>query len=97
MNNTLTTPQSIRPRLVAPPLVNPNSKFAGYTVTASDGRRYRLTQNAIRSFQTAPGQPYQNCFTFSYRRIDEKGQPIKRIRISKKNRLRLKRAVALAA
>jgi hypothetical protein len=79
-------------------MINPMSpRLPSYTVTASDGRRYRLTPNAVRVFQTAPGQPKQDCFTFSYRRIDENGQPIKRIRISKKNRLRLKRAVALAA
>ena len=93
----MTTPQQTRPRLVTPPLVNPASQFAGYAVTASDGKRYRLTPNAVRVFQTAPGQPKQECLTFSYRRIDEHGRPIKRILMSKKNRLRLKRAVAMTA
>lgn len=79
-------------------MINPMSpRLPSYTVTASDGRRYRLTPNGLRVWKDKPGQPEQSCLTFEYRRIDENGQPIKRIRISKKNRLRLKRAVALAA
>jgi hypothetical protein len=96
MSNTLTSPAT-RPRLGRPPLIAPAPNLSSYNVTASDGRRYRLIPTGVRHLPTPPGQPVQKCVTFQYRRIDEHGKLIKRIRISKKNRLRLKRAVAEAS
>lgn len=93
-----TSPQpAVRHRLGRPPLIAPAPNLASYNVTASDGRRYRLIPNGVRVIDTPPGQPVQKCVTSQYRRIDNDGKLIKRIRISKKNRLRLKRDVAEAS
>jgi hypothetical protein len=97
MSNILTEPMPSRPRLSRPPLIAPAANLRSYTVIASDGKGYRLTPNGKQSWQTEPGKPYQSCVTFQYRRIDQDGKLIKRVRMSKKNRLRLKRAVSAAA
>jgi hypothetical protein len=78
-------------KLTCPPLIKPAKGLRPYTVTASNGRRYRLTPSGTRSFQPVPGAPTQTCVTFNYRRIDGDGRQIMRIRMSKKNRLRLRR------
>ena len=97
MSNTLTEPAKSRPRLGRPPLIAPAANLKPYTVVASDGRRYRLIPNGKRSWQAELGKPWQSCCTFQYRRIDSDGKIINRVRMSKKNRIRLRRAVALAA
>lgn len=53
---------------------------------ASDGKHYLLTPNGKR--RIIGGQPWEFCFTFQYRRCDERGKIIPRFRQSKKNRLR---------
>lgn len=93
MSNTLTEQAKNRPCLGRPPLITPAANLKPYTVVASDGRGYRLIPNGKRIWQDQPGKPYQSCVTFQYRRIDSDGKPINRIRMSKKNRLRLKRSV----
>lgn len=80
-------------KLTSPPIIQPAANLLPYTVTASDSRRYRLTPNGVRSFRNPAGRTEQ-CVTFSYRRIGTGGQPIQRIRMSKKNRLRLRRKAA---
>lgn len=94
MSNTLTAPQPVRPRLGRPPLIAPAPNLASYNVTASDGRRYRLIPNGKRGWQADPSKPVVSIVTFQYRRIDNDGKIIKRVRMSKKNRLRLKRHLA---
>lgn len=97
MSNTLTAPQSNPPRLMRPPMIAPAAGLKPYRVTASDGRMYRLTPNGVRSWQHEPGKPVSRIVTFKYQRIDAGGNLIKRVRMSKKNKLRLRRAVAQAA
>jgi hypothetical protein len=96
MNNIFVLPQSepATPRLGHPPMIAPAKGLKPYIATASDGRRYRVTPSGARTFRPHPKATPQTCVTFSYRRIDTDGKPLQRIRMSKKNRLRLRRMEA---
>lgn len=97
MKTALITTTPPRPRLMSPPMISPGPDLKPYRVTASDGRSYRVTPNGKRTYQPDLSKPAVAICTFKYQRIDAAGNLIKRLRMSKKNKLRLRRAVAQAA
>jgi len=74
-------------RLFAP-CVNFSEPFAKYTARASDGKRYLLIPRKSRKHASID----KVSIGFQYRRIDETGAIIPRIRQSKKQRLAIRRA-----
>ena len=73
----------------APTIITPVRQLA----KASDGKHYLLTPNGKR--RIIGGQRWEFCFTFQYRRCDERGKIIPRVRQSKKVRLAMRHAASL--
>jgi hypothetical protein len=68
------------------------STYQEVFVKSANGQHYRLTPNGKRYLPTAPGELPRFIYTFQYRRCDEQGSITPRVRQSKKNRLRARRA-----